>query len=56
MVCMYEHHKEYGQELICRTCHGAISCGPFHHGCRTCQPDKFHRCLLCRVERLFCCC
>lgn len=54
--CRFSHHEEYGQEISCTQCSGPLSCGPFRHACRNCNPRAFDLCYVCQAERVFCAC
>lgn len=54
-TCRFRHHEEFGQPMPECEIHPGTKwiCGPFMHGCPTCQPD---RCGLCGSLRLTCAC
>lgn len=54
--CQYKHHKDtYGEEIRCGKCGGPLTCGPFEHRCRKCDPFYFRPCH-CGALRIFCTC
>ena len=55
--CNFENHGPmHDLEMVCDKCGGPLTCGPFSHACKVCDPFEFQRCGICNQPRVFCCC